>query len=56
MAEKDFTSLLGKSAGTTFGEIAGSYLTSSRKKDKKARNILIASLIFNAKEAQMQSL
>jgi len=52
---KDYTSLLGKSSGTSWGEIAGAYLTSGRKKDKKARNILLATLFFNAKEAQMQS-
>ncbi len=55
MADKDYTSLLGKSSGTSWGELAGAYLTKGKKKDKKARNILIASLIFNAKEAQMQS-
>jgi len=33
---KDYTSLLGKSAGTSWGEIAGAYLTSGRKKDKKS--------------------
>jgi hypothetical protein len=27
MADKDYTSLLGKSAGTSWGEIAGSYLS-----------------------------
>lgn len=55
MADKDYTSLLGKSSGTSWGELAGAYLTKGKKKDKKARNILIASLIFNAKEAKMQS-
>ena len=55
MADKDYKSLLGKSAGTNWGEIAGAYLTSGRKKDKKARNVLLATLFFNAKEAQMQS-
>ena len=55
MADKDYKSLLGKSAGTSWGEIAGAYLTSGRKKDKKARNVLLATLFFNAKEAQMQS-
>lgn len=55
MADKDFTSLLGKSSGTTFGELAGAYLSGGRKKDNRARNILLASLFFNAKEASMQS-
>ena len=55
MADKDFTSLLGKSAGTSWGEIAGAYLSGGRKKDNRARNILLATLFFNAKEAQMQS-
>ena len=55
MADKDFTSLLGKSAGTSWGEVAGAYLSGGRKKDNRARNILLATLFFNAKEAQMQS-
>lgn len=55
MADKDYTSLLGKSAGTSWGEIAGSYLSGGRKKDNRARNVLLATLFFNAKEAQMQS-
>ncbi len=37
---KDYTSLLGKSAGTSWGEIAGAYLTGGRKKDNRARNVL----------------
>jgi hypothetical protein len=55
MADKDFTSLLGKSAGTSWGEIAGAYLTRGRKEDNRARNVLLATLFFNAKEAQMQN-
>lgn len=52
---KNFTSLLGKSSGTSFGEIAGAYFSNTRKKDNRARNIMLASLFFNAKEANMQS-
>jgi hypothetical protein len=50
-------SLLGKSStpGSTWGELAGMYLSGGRKKDNRARNILLASLFFNAKEASMQS-
>jgi len=55
MADKDYTSLLGKSASTGWGEIAGAYLTRGRKKDNRARNVLLATLFFNAKEAQMQN-
>jgi len=55
MADKDFTSLLGKSSGASWGDIAGAYLSSGKRKDKKARNVLLATLFFNAKEAQMQS-
>ena len=55
MADKDYTSLLGKSSGTSWGEIAGAYLSGSRKKDNRARNVLLATLFFNAKEANMQS-
>jgi len=52
---KDYTSLLGKSSGTSWGDIAGAYLSGGKRKDKKARNILLATLFFNAKESQMQS-
>ena len=52
---KDYTSLLGKSSGTSWGEIAGAYLSGSRKKDNRARNVMLATLFFNAKEANMQS-
>jgi len=55
MADKNFTSLLGKSAGTSWGDIAGAYFAGSRKKDDKAINILLGTLFFNAKEADMQS-
>ncbi len=55
MADKDYTSLLGKSAGSSWGDIAGAYLSGSRKKDNRARNVLLATLFFNAKEAQMQN-
>jgi len=55
MADKDFTSLLGKSAGTSWGDIAGAYLSGSRKKDNRARNVLLATLFFNAREANMQN-
>ena len=55
MADKNFTSLLGKSAGTSWGDIAGAYFAGSRKKDDKAINILLGTLFFNAKEANMQS-
>ena len=52
---KDYTSLLGKSSGTSWGEIAGAYLSGGKKKDNRARNVMLATLFFNAKEANMQS-
>ena len=55
MADKDFTSLLGKSSGASWGDIAGAYLSGGRKKDNRARNVLLATLFFNAKEANMQN-
>jgi hypothetical protein len=55
MADNDYTSLLGKSSGTSWGEIAGAYLSGGRKKDNRARNVLLATLFFNAKEANMQN-
>jgi len=55
MANKDFTSLLGRSSGASWGDIAGAYFSGGRKKDNRARNILLASLFFNAREANMQN-
>ena len=55
MADKDYTSLLGKKSGSSWSDIASAYFTRGEKKDNRARNILLASLFFNAKEAQMQS-
>ena len=52
---KKLKSLLGRSSGTSWGELAGAYMSGSGKKDNRARNMLIASLLFNAKEASMQS-
>jgi hypothetical protein len=52
---KDYTSLLGKSSGTSWGEIAGAYLSGGKKKDNRARNVMLATLFFNAKESRMQS-
>jgi len=55
MADKDFTSLLGRDSNVSFADIAGAYLSGGRKKDNRARNVLLATLFFNAKEADMQS-
>lgn len=55
MADKDYTSLLGKESGSSWSDIASAYLTKGKKTDKKARNILLASLFFNTREARMQS-
>lgn len=52
---KKLTSLLGRSSGASWGDIAGAYLSGGRKKDNRARNVLLASLFFNAKEANMRS-
>ena len=51
----DFKSLLGKSSGTNWGELAGSYFSKNNKKSNRSRNILLASLFMNATEARMQS-
>jgi len=53
--DKDYTSLLGRSSGSSWGDIAGAYLSGGRKKDNRARNVLLATLFFNAKEANMQN-
>ena len=57
MADNTLKSLLSKAStpGSTFGELAGMYISGNRKKDNRARNVLLASLFFNAKEASMQS-
>ena len=55
MADDKFTSLLGKSSGTSFGELAGAYLSGGKKKDNRARNIMLGTLLFNVKENQMRS-
>ncbi len=48
-------SLLDKNPGSQTGELIGAYLSGRDKKDNRDRNVLIASLFFNAKEAAMQS-
>ena len=48
-------SLLDKNPGSQTGELIGAYLSGRDKKDNRARNVLLASLFFNAKEASMQS-
>ena len=53
--KKDYTSLLNRSSGASWGDIAGAYLSGSRKKDNRARNVMLATLFFNAKEANMQN-
>lgn len=57
MADDIFKSLLGKQStpGSTWGELAGAYLSGGRKKDNRARNVLLASFFFNAAEASKQS-
>lgn len=55
MANEKFTSLLGKSSGTTFGELAGAYMSSGNKKSNRTRNIMIGTALFNMKESKMRS-
>jgi hypothetical protein len=56
MADKDFTSLLGKkSAGTNFADLATAYFSGNRKQSNRNRNLLLAGFLFNAKESKMQS-
>jgi len=57
MADDIVNSLLGKqnSPGTSWGELAGAYFSGKRKKDNRARNLLFASLFYNAAEASRQS-
>ena len=52
---KDYKSLLGKSSGSSWGELAGNYFAQNNKKSNKSRNILLASLFMNAAESKMQS-
>lgn len=57
MADDIVKSLLGKQStpGTSWGELAGAYFSGGRKKDNRARNLLLASLFYNATEAKKQS-
>ena len=55
MAERDFKSLLGKSSGMNFGDLAAAYMSGSGKKSNRSRNILLGSLFFNARESVMNS-
>jgi hypothetical protein len=54
MAE-DYKSLLGKSSGSSWGELAANYFSKNNKKSNRSRNILLASLFMNAAESTMQS-
>lgn len=55
MAIDKFTSLLGKSSGTTFGELAGAYLSGGKKKSNRSRNIMFGTLLFNLRENKMRN-
>ncbi len=55
MADRDYTSLLSKGSNASWQDIAGAYLGSDRKKDNRARNVMLATLFFNAREDKMQS-
>jgi len=48
-------SLLDKNPGSQTGDLIGAFLSNRDKKDNRARNVLLASLFFNAREASMQS-
>jgi len=52
---KYFKSLLGKSSGTSWVDIAGDYFSRGKKTDNRTRNILIGTLLFNAKENKMEN-
>ena len=53
--DKDYTSLLGRSSGASWGDIAGANLSGGKKKDSRARNVLLATLFFNAKERRLST-
>jgi hypothetical protein len=55
MAIDKFTSLLGKSSGTTFGELAGAYFSGGKKKSNRSRNIMFGTLLFNLRENKMRN-
>jgi hypothetical protein len=52
---KDYTSLLGKNSTSSWSDIAASVIQNQGKDSKRNRNILLASLFFNAKEASMKN-
>jgi len=51
----DFKSLLGQSSGKSFSDLASSYFSQNNKKSNRSRNILLASIFLNAKEAKMRN-
>jgi hypothetical protein len=57
MADDIFKGLLDRSSspGTSFGELAGAYFSGRGKKSNRGRNLLVASLFFNAAEQRRQA-
>ena len=57
MADDIFKNLLDRSSspGTSFGELAGAYFSGRGKKSNRGRNLLVASLFFNAAEQRRQA-
>lgn len=55
MANKDFTSLLGKKSKSSWEDIAAAYFSGSKDSNKKAGKALLLGLLFNAKEDKLKS-
>lgn len=55
MANKDFTSLLGRESKSSWEDIASAYFGGGRKDSKKATKFLLATLFFNNREADLQA-
>jgi hypothetical protein len=51
---KDYTSLLGRDSGASFGDIASAYLTGNRKIKDRGRAALLLSMFVNMRENKLR--
>ena len=51
---KEYTSLLGRDSGASFGDIASAYLTGNKKINKKKQGALLLSMFVNMRESRLK--
>lgn len=51
---KDYTSLLGRDSGASFGDIASAYLTGNKKIKNRGRAALLLSMFINMRESRLR--